>query len=910
MNTTTLSLAPALVDDLTALRSKLAGFTGPWRQRLDRFRDEARRQTRSVKWYAGGGACDRPLHAAFLAMVEEDDEFIAIARADLAWMADRYQDTLAVGNQDYDTWMYAAPMARRALACDWMWPWLDEAERRRYADLFVRDSLRYPYVVLHHRVPAHANNQGMAQALNLVTIGWIFGLRRGSDPCARHLLAVGLEHLHQQIALLPPDAYAGEGSTYECGVSAPLTALAAAVLEAIAGDDRAALPLAPSGNTFLEALALAPKLVPPSGVLPGWDQHGFHLGRPACVAAYLARRSGDPTCFADVAHGNGWDLGGGFAWLHDDHVWTLLWMPDPATCPTPERAHAPWAVEHVGATLVESGNLHAFQHWDVVGHLPIRAHCNPNAVQLEAFGSLLTVDGNPAADYALAEDPRLTLTWWASETPSQISWAGGSIASHSCVQIDDAIDLRGPDAGIAPDPRLVGQGRLVREEREPGWQCIAADAAACYADRFFLERALRSTALVGDAAWAIRDELVDDIPHTWTWRLVLRAGARATPWGFRLVTAEHVVLDGIAVDGRVGTLADVAGFPSLLEKRCHHWIRTRSGESACFETVLVPRLARTLLVDFGSVPGGMQTFSRDIALPEGDGLILELPRTYGLTATLDGVPLDVPALGHYHTAEPVCMPPFVDLPAGPARSARLELTLAPGRIPPVGRIAVHRRVEVPHPVWERDGAQVTVRYGSEAIAIDLWRLAVRGPLPVEHRSAGSDPIAAARALAKRLGVSASGDWTGLGDQDACLAALQDSDWDVRLRAVAWLAHQGDRACIGPLRRCLAGETAAKVADKAYGPRYRIKELCIIGLHRLRDVGSVEALQALLTREEFYGVRRLAAQALADLGSVFSIPHLEAWTNDADLETACAARAAIAAISGRIPRDRHHSIAQS
>lgn len=900
-------LSPALVDDVAALRGKLARLYGPWRERLDRFRDEARRQQRSIPWYAGGGGKDRPLHAAFLAMAEGDEEFIAIARADLAWMADHYDETLAVGNQDYDTWMYAAPMARRALACDWMWPWLDAAERRRYADLFVRDSLRYPYVVLHHRVPAHANNQGMAQALNLVTIGWIFGLRRGDDACARHLLAVGLEHLHQQIALLPPDAYAGEGSTYECGVSAPLTALAAAVLEAIAGDDRAALPLAPSGNTFLEALSLAPRLVPPSGVLPGWDQHGFHLGRPCCVAAYLARRSGDPTCFADIAHGDGWDRGGGFAWLQDDHVWTLLWMPDPESCPRPEGTHRPWAVEHVGATLVESGNLHAFQYWDVVGHLPIRAHCNPNALQLEAFGSLLTVDGNPAEDYALSDDPRLKLTWWASETPSRISWAGGSIASHSCVQIDDAIDLRGPDAGIAPDPRLVGQGRLVREEREPGWQCIAADAAPCYADRFFLQRALRSTALVADAAWAIRDELVDDVSHTWTWRLVLRAGAQATPWGFRLVTAEHVVFDGIAVDGRTGTVVDVAGFPSLLEKRCHHWIRTRSGSSACFETVLVPRLGRVLLADHGGVPRDARNVVREIALPDGEDLLLELPRTYGLKATLDGVPLDVPALAHYHSPEPVCMPPFVRLPAGPARRARLELVITPGRIPPVGRIAVHRRIEVPPPVWEREGSQVTVRCGGERIAIDLWRLAVRGPLPAERRSAGSDPLAAARALAGRLGISAAGDWTGLGGQEACITALEDADWDRRLRAAAWLAGQGDRACIGPLRRGLAAETATLVADKAYGPRYRIKELCIIALHRLRDVGSVEALQALLTREEFYGVRRLAAQALADLGSASSIPHLERWTQDADLETACAARAAIAAISGRIPRDHRQPV---
>ena len=899
-------VAPALIDDLPALRVKLAGFTGVWAKRLETMRIAARREARSVKWYAGAARGDVPLHAAFLALTArepaEEVEFTAIARRDLAWLAEQYEATLAVGHQDYDTWMYAAPMARRALACDWMWMSLDAAERARYLELFVRDSLRYPYVVLNHRVPAHANNQGMAQALNLVTIGWIFGVRRARDPRARHLLAVGLEHLHQQIALLPPDAYAGEGSTYECGVSAPLTALAAAVLEGVAGDRRADRPLAPCGNSFIEALTLAPRLLPPSGVLPGWDQHGYHLGMPNCVRAYLARRTGDPAWFAPVAHGHGWGTGMSFGWMSDDQVWTMLWMPAPDDCPPAPPFSAPWAVTRIGGTLVESGRLHAFQHWDIVGHLPVRAHCNPNALQLEAWGSLLTVDGNPAADYALIQDPRLQLQWWASEVPSVISWAGGSIASHSCVQIDQAIDLRGPDAGIAPDPHLVGAGRLVREERTPGWQCIAADAAACYSERFTLDHAVRTTALVDDALWVVRDDLADSASHDWTWRLVLRAGAVATPWGFRLTTAEHVVLDGIALDGDAGRLEDIAGFPSLLEKRCHHWLRTRSATArAQFMTLLVPQAARELLADLGGIPDTATTHVVDLDLPSSvvaGELLLELPRTYALAATLDGQALTLPMLGHYHSGEPICMAPFAALPAGAARRARLELTITTGTIAAVGRVALHRARPVAPPQWRRTGDRLEIVVDGRHIAVDLARLVTTCPPVQVFVPTGAEPLAEAAALVDRLHLAPDGDWTGLGGEAGCIAGLDHPDWDVRLAAAAWLARCATTVALPALRRRLAAETADLVADKTYAPRYRVKELCLLALHRLADPTLKPILEGLLVREEFYGVRRLAARALQDLGDAASLPALQRWVHDADQETASAARSALAAITFR------------
>lgn len=62
----------------------------------------AHAEMRSVKWYAGSARDDRPLHGAFLAITagnrSEKVEFTALAKHDLAWMADHYDETLLIGH--------------------------------------------------------------------------------------------------------------------------------------------------------------------------------------------------------------------------------------------------------------------------------------------------------------------------------------------------------------------------------------------------------------------------------------------------------------------------------------------------------------------------------------------------------------------------------------------------------------------------------------------------------------------------------------------------------------------------------------------------------------------------------------------------------------------------------------------
>lgn len=420
----------------------------------------------------------------------------------------------------------------------------------------------------------------------------------------------------------------------------------------------------------------------------------------------------------------------------------------------------------------------------------------------------------------------------------------------------------------------------------------------------------------------------------------------ATPWGVRLTTAEHVVLDVVPLEGAGGgTLVDIDGYPSLLEKRCHHYRRMQHGTAASWTTVLIPRLARTDLADLttgwtgwwedggergamdleqvwmetAAHPGAVCTWERTVDLPAGDDLLLELPRTYAIAATLDGVELEVPELGHYHSGEPICQSPFVALPTGLARRATLRLRFVKlGSLGPTGRIALHRRLAVPPPVVSCAGDRLTVELGRSHV-VDLARVRSAPAAAHAHVQRGEDPLAVAAGLLSSLhlddGAIDPAWWssTSADRARACCASvlrsdrtqqsrvitlLSDPSWDVRLAAAAALVHLGTRDAVPGLLAALDAETPALVADKAYGARYRVRELCLLALHRIGDPATRPVFERCLTRDEFYGVRRLAAAALRDLGTVDSLPALQAWTGDADGETSVAAKTAITAITGR------------
>ncbi len=949
-----------LLEDLSSFRVKITGLDGHWRRRWEIFLATARREKRSVRWY-GSKSTDTPMHAGLAWLATGERDFAEIARRDLVWMLDRHGETLAVGAQDHDTWIYAAALARRAIALDWLWDAevLEEDERERLADFFVAEALRYSWIVLQHRVPAHATNQGLALALHCVITGYLFGVKRGCDLRARHLLAFALPHIVQQIALLPPGGYSGEGSTYLFRVADPLMAVACATLEAISGDEWYSRELWPNRNSAATVLELGPKLIPPSGLLPAWDQHGYHLVKAGAACAYVAHRTGDRSVYQHFSDGPGWEFSGHFAWLRDDHVWQWIWMPTPEAAEESDGQAgcypASWAESRVaGALLDRTRALHLFQMWDVSSRRPVRLHLNPNSLLLEAWGSVLTVDGNATDDFPLNSDPRMQYIHQYGPQPKTLSWAAGSLAAHSVLWIDDAIDHQVDGGGYENLPGETPTGFLLRREEEDDFQLIATEVAMFYRNRHDVRSMIRNSALIGDAFWMILDQVASDTPHAYSWQLVLRAGADATSYGARLVTPEHVVLDVVNLDSVDTQLHDVEGYPSLLEGRCHHLRKTQVGANVEFLTVLIPQLGRRELADwttdwrggwrpsdetalpnedtlqpvkmsdtYGGPSGSSFWLQRTCALPPvptGTPLLLELPRPHDVRVWIDGVEIPVPAAGLSKDGEQRLLPAFVEVPADFAARDHVEIVL---RIDPAtavgltGSVKLHEKipVEIPRVEAISDGL-VRVRFGEVDHTVSLARLHTAStPLPTQVPE-GENPLKLGQQLARKLLPTPpprefawhSDDPAERGQ--ACIAAAtrpveevedrlreacDDADWSVRLLAIDTVGSLRIPSMVPTLCRILREETAERINRVDYAPRYRIKEKCVIALGEIGDVAAVDALVEAMEQAGFYGVRRLVPGALEKLGDAAAISKLEKWKDDSDGETADACRRAGAAI---------------
>ncbi len=980
---------PYLIPVAGDLRRKINALSGLWQRRWTHFlaTAEADRGNQAT-WECGPHALGTPTYAAFAYVVTGERRWADQAAANLRRLRDDYDEGIRTSPRpDWDTWTYAAPRLRHAISLDWIWNSgaLEPDEQRALADLFVEDSLRYPYVVLHHRIPPHANNQGTAQALNLVTIGYLFGIKRGNDACARHLLEFGLEHLYQQVALAPPSGHTGEGSTYHWGVEAPLIALSCATLEWISGTPCFEQALAPNGNSFRSMLSLLPKLIPPSQLLAGWDEHGYELGVSGTPLAYLAYRTGDRSWYDPIRLGDGWERSGHFAWMRDDHVWQWIFMPEPdpaddmRRCPYHPR---PWAEDHVGGTLLDrAGERHLFQYWDISSQWPARTHMNPNCVQLEAWGSLLTLDGKRTPDdrFPLGADPRMQFTSWHQPDKKPNSWAAGCVAAHSCVWIDDAIDITVPAKGYETGPDQATTGQLVRHEAGDTLQLVTGEVAQFF-DHVFtdLESMRRTSALVDETFWVMVDQMASARAHAYTWQLVLRTGAGRVGEKVVVRTPEQVVFHVVPLPtggpDEGCELVDVPGFPSTLEQRCAHFRRVRSGTEVEFVTVLVPQLARRELADLtegwtgkwdpdnrGEAEGWQHsggegawqamTFAdtfydrqavyrsdapdpdptmvwmrRTVGAPAVQGderLLLQLPRGCQIDVWIDGVSAAGAGNRTSHEITPRLLPAFVDVTESLGDGNEHEFVFRlcrqsrPGLVPPC-KLHVTAEVRPPEVSLTDDGV-VRVVLDDKVHTVELDRL--RCPIPVRRKPtwSGDDPLSAARETAATLLTTAPATtaprWDGTpgerrgaclwalkhpqaASHDRLLAALDDPDWVVRMVAARTLGELKVREAVPRLIRLVEEETVDKRTDPAYFPKYRLREMALYALGKIGDPAAMQACLDCMDIKEFYGVHRLAAEALGVMGDERAIPVLEKWVDIIEQETAGACERAIARIEER------------
>ncbi len=952
-------LSPFLVD-VARLRQNASMTDSVWQVRWRQFCEQASvaaKPDRESRW---------PLHAAVVWLATGDSSWASRGAAQLlALLGGQYQRMLESGHPDTDTWMHAAPMARRAIALDWLWDsgTFTQAQRDELAELFICDALRYAYVVLHCRVPAHANNQGMAMALNLVVVGYLFGHRRGDDPRGRLIFREGLVHLMQQIALLPPGGFGSEGSTYAAGIEAPLGALACATLEAITNESWFDRKIAPWGNTFGSQVEHGSHFLSPSGLLFPWDQYGYQRCFGAAPEAYLAMRLNDVNRYRRVTHGNGWRQSGNGPWMTDDHAWQWIWMPLPPPPPDVREgegreatehllAHA-WCEPHTGAALVSrSQQFHLLQMWSWSSAPPTRCHMHPNNIVVEAFGSPLLVDGHAHSTFSLA--PELAKHVSSNSIMARYDtswWAQGSIAAHSCIMLDDARAMVMPYTHVSHHEDAQTTGQLLMHEPEADPPRLAGEVARFYQHTFADVHSVRRTCtLIADQLFAVCDQVDADKSHDVLSQFVLRSGAEVTEYGVRLRTAEHVVLDLIALGESENSLHEYTGQPSVMEQRCHHYRRRRQGATVELVTLLLPRLGRRLLADLTDDLSMTIRNDQDVVLADNlrimidqiydhlpvtqpwcytvdvttqgsiahvhddADLLLELPHVYGVSLEVNGHAIDVPRLAEHHHGEPALLPIFVSLPRDLVRAAEGELTikvtLRDFRHWGIhGRLRLHERIDVDVPVVDQTGEDAwRVAWDDQSACINLADL--RSPAQPLRRPQVTGEDAAELAASVHNAVqqhdAPAASWikpdtsaergasvcrADANDSQPILTALLDDDWQVRMLAAKCAGLCGIEAAMPALREMLSHPL---VMDTAAQHNLREQVMAAWALGKLKDGDAVPRLAELLDVQNYYGLRRVAAQALSRIATPQALDVLQHVAEDQDQEVAEAALRALRA----------------
>jgi len=362
----------------------------------------------------------------------------------------------------------------------------------------------------------------------------------------------------------------------------------------------------------------------PVGLTLPWDHYGYSLPVRSCIA-YGAHRTGEPLYQQLLERAADWGVETQVGWGFDDLVWTLIWWPGEAPRPA-ERLFPNWAEPAVGGAVVSAGGeLYAMQMWDESApREPSRAHVNPNALVLAAYGSPLTMDGVPAKgctafDFADTARERTGQNF----TPVAYNFGSGCAGAHGVLLVDRWEGMRAE--------REYRQGDLVTAGALP--ESITGDVTALYAERWAdARRVRRRTRMVGERAWLIDDLAVFDRVHEVTSRWYLRVEQVAATRGVAIETAEGVRLQLLPLVGPDGArVTRLQGYPERLEGASLQVDFTQRGRVCRWLWLALPQATRKVLAEVAEgwavVAEGAQPWSLAEALQALDGARLTLPFT-------------------------------------------------------------------------------------------------------------------------------------------------------------------------------------------------------------------------------------------------------------------------------------------
>ena len=556
-----------LVYDRDALRLKLKRAKGSlallWRS------------IQAQPYAAGNGAYFNAF--CYLATGKESYARAAIAELKKALHAYRAGDRASVIH--FHTWCNAMPLARLAIAFDWVAdsPALAPSDAETMRETLIDYAMKHPASIARSRALTSDNQIGGMSFCNTL-VGYLFGVKRGADPRAQRLLAEGAMRFPDLLALAPPAGYSLEGSTYFAQIVVPLLSLFAVLMEQITGEDHVSRRYGPGGHSVAEALDTYRRLIGPSGLLPAWDHYHWMTCCSTMGLALLTRKTGDPRPLRlfDVLH-----LAlesRTILWGSDDRLWTALWWPDEPVAPSAsDETFESWALPQTAGALVDAGpQWRLFQYWDQCGagiHCS-RAQVNPNAVTLEAWGVPLLTDGTPTDDCLffnyppeslgelLTDEERRSHLSYLKTFSASLAGADRWVRSFSpgLLGASNSIVIEKGDT-YAPSENKTGS--LVAFGALPGLKLVSSQAASFYQPRYPVESMIRTSLMVRSDYLLMLDSIRTRGPRlSFQWQAFATGAASARGSRTHLETEEGVHLDILPIGfTQAPELTEAPGFP-------------------------------------------------------------------------------------------------------------------------------------------------------------------------------------------------------------------------------------------------------------------------------------------------------------------------------------------------------------
>ena len=548
MNT---GIQPFYINDLDQLRAKLA--------RAERDQTRMGQVWSSVRRRAQAAPGDFPWFTPFVALVTGAESDVAAARQAIRDYVGTFATIPFSMGLQFHFWCFAFPHCRWATSFQWLdsvGAW-ETAEAERLREQLVEFAFLNFFSGLRTKPePECVDNQTMALCLCNALVGELFP---GSAVAAR-LRADGVRRLPAMLGGMPPSGYSGEGSTYMDCVVGPAVPFVVELLERIHGGDWFNRPLEPTGCLAANIVRMISREWTPSGLVLPWDHYGWGLPVRSCIA-YGAHRTGDPFYHTLLEEHADWGFENETGWGCDEMVWSLIWWPEQRG--TPRRSQFPsWAAADVGAALVaEDSQLYLMQMWDPsTPHEPGRAHVNPNALVLCAYGSPLTVDGvkrhgAPLFEFADTWQERRNMDFKVRRD----NYGSGCAGAHGVLLMDGWEGMRAKSE--------YPQGSLV-EFDETG-KSVTGDVTPLYREHWPDTRVVqRRSRLCHDRFWLVEDLASFADEHTVTARFYFRPQPVPVARGVGIETAEGVRLHWLPLVGPAEfTVQELDGYPDRLDGR-------------------------------------------------------------------------------------------------------------------------------------------------------------------------------------------------------------------------------------------------------------------------------------------------------------------------------------------------------